>query len=67
MLLGFAADLRTKAKRALKAVGGKCTLLAAMQALLPSAPLPILITYLTQFEAVRACASCRWVLAHVLL
>lgn len=46
------ADLRQKAKRALKAVGGQCTLLPAMQALLSTAPGPVLLIYLTQFAKV---------------
>ena len=48
-----AADLRDKAKRALKAIGAQCCVLGAMQDLLPKAPLPILKVFLSQFEKVR--------------
>jgi hypothetical protein len=56
MCVCVVVDLRNKAKRALKAVGAQCTLLAALQPLLSTAPTPVLITYLTQFEKVGVCA-----------
>lgn len=46
------ADLRTKAKRALKEVGSKCTQLGALQNLLPTSPLPVLKVFLAQFAKV---------------